>query len=250
LASAYAGEASTPVGAKVSAQEVFATPEPAAAGISEASITSLEAALHGAAPTLREEALHAAVSAWESLESRGEPIRPFLTVIDYSLPSTARRMWVFDLASHKLLFNELVAHGRNSGENMAESFSNEDGSLMTSLGAFVTGASYIGKNGYSLRLRGIDPDINDRAESRTIVIHGAPYVSDEFAHKVGRLGRSWGCPAVRPEIARQLIDQLKDQTLLYAWHPSLIASEAPALMSVSASHPASISLGVQSHSIH
>ena len=105
-------------------------------------MTSLEAALHGAAPTLREEALHAAVSAWESMESRGEAIRPFLTVIDYSLPSTARRMWVFDLASHKLLFNELVAHGRNSGENMAESFSNEDGSLMTSLGAFVTGASY------------------------------------------------------------------------------------------------------------
>src|SRR4030095_3252 len=184
----------------------------------------LEATLLQAAPTLHPEALHAALSAWDSLRNHGQVMRPFLTVIDYSLPSTAKRMWVFDLTSQPLLFNEWVAHGRNSGEDMTISFSNDEGSLMTSLGAFVTGTTYTGKNGYSLRLHGMDPGINDRAEVRTIVMHGAPYVSDDFARKVGRIGRSWGCPAVRTEIAHEMIDHLKDQTLLYAWHPSLNSS--------------------------
>ena len=91
---------------------------------------------------------------------------------------------------------------------------------MTSLGAFLTGATYVGRNGYSLRLHGLEPGVNDRAEARTIVVHGAPYVSEEFARKVGRLGRSHGCPALRPAIARTLIDLIKESTLLYAWHPS------------------------------
>ncbi|HEU5180957.1 MAG TPA: murein L,D-transpeptidase catalytic domain family protein [Candidatus Polarisedimenticolia bacterium] len=184
-------------------------------------VMELESALRRAAPTVRPEALHAALSAWEALNSRGQVARSLLTVIDYSLPSTAKRLWVFDLATHELLFNELVAHGRGSGENMAQFFSNEEGSLMTSLGAFVTGTTYNGKNGYSLKLHGIDAGLNDQAESRTIVMHGAPYVSETFAHTVGRLGRSHGCPAVRTEIAHDLIDRIKEQTLLYAWHPSM-----------------------------
>lgn len=187
----------------------------------------LEAALLKAAPTLHPQPLHAALSAWESLKSRGESIRSLLTVIDYSLPSTSKRMWVFDLASQKLLFHELVSHGRNSGEDRAEFFSNEEGTLMSSLGAFVTGTTYYGKNGYSLRLHGMNPGINDHAEARTIVVHGAPYVSEDFAHRVGRLGRSHGCPAVRTEVARALIDQVKGQSLLYAWHPSLDSPEPP-----------------------
>jgi hypothetical protein len=85
----------------------------------------------------------------------------------------------------------------------------------------VTGTTYNGRNGYSLRLRGMEPGVNDRAEARTIVVHGAPYVREEVAHTLGRLGRSYGCPAVRPEIARALIDEVKDRTLLYAWHPSI-----------------------------
>ena len=187
------------------------------------SIEVHEAALRRAAPTVRPEALRAALSAWESLNSRGEVARSLLTLIDYGLPSTARRLWVFDLTKHEVLFNELVAHGRGSGENMAETFSNVEGSLMTSLGTFLTGTTYTGRNGYSLKLRGLDLGINDQAESRTIVMHGAPYVSDEFARTVGRLGRSHGCPALRAEIARELIDRIKEQTLLYAWHPSLHA---------------------------
>lgn len=146
-------------------------------------------------------------------------------------------MWVFDLASQKLLFHELVSHGRNSGEDMAEFFSNEEGTLMTSLGAFVTGTTYTGKNGYSLRLRGMDPGINDQAAARTLVVHGAPYVSDDFAHRFGRLGRSHGCPAVRTEIARELIDLVKEQSLLYAWHPSLDSPEPPPDIASTTAHP-------------
>jgi hypothetical protein len=183
--------------------------------------STLEAALLATAPTLRPAALRAALSARNPLHARGEIARPLLTVIDYGMPSTARQLWVFDLASTKLLFHELVAHGRNSGENMATSFSNEDGSLMTSLGAFITGTTYVGKNGYSLRLRGMDQGVNDRAEARFIVVHGAPYVSEQFARKVGPLGRSHGCPAVRADVARTLIDRIRGGSLLDAWHPAL-----------------------------
>ena len=183
-----------------------------------ASFTGLESALLNAAPTLQPEALRAALRSWDALSAQGEITRPILTVIDYSLPSTSKRMWVFDLASQKLLFHELVAHGKNSGDNLTRWFSNQEGSLMTSLGAFVTGSTYIGKNGYTLRLRGMEPGVNDQAEARTIVMHGAPYVDEEVSRKLGRLGRSHGCPALRPAIARPLIDEIKDHTLLYAWY--------------------------------
>ena len=182
---------------------------------------ALEAALLRAAPTLRAEALHAALLARQRLAGSGLVTRPLVTIIDYSLPSTTRRLWVLDLAVRRVVYHELVAHGRNTGENEAIAFSNEEGSLKTSLGAFLTGATYMGKNGYSLRLRGMDPGLNDRAEARAIVMHGAPYVSEEFARVNGRLGRSWGCPAVSPSIEHALIDRVKEGTLLYAWHPSL-----------------------------
>ena len=181
----------------------------------------LESALREQAADLDPQALHAALVSFESLQARGDVSRPYLSVIDYGLPSTAKRLWVFDMASGRLLHNELVAHGRNSGEDLALFFSNEEGSYMTSLGAFVTGAAYDGKNGYSLRLRGTEPAVNDHAEARAIVLHGAPYVGETFAHEHGRLGRSHGCPAVRLEVARTLIDEIKDGSVIYAWHPSL-----------------------------
>jgi hypothetical protein len=200
---------------------------PAPTSVTSTSPSGIETALLHAAPEIRPAALRAAIAAWDDLRSRGEVSRPLLTVIDYGLPSTTKRMWVFDLASCKLLFHELVAHGRNSGEDATQTFSNETGSLMTSLGAFVTGETYTGRNGYSLRLRGMEPGVNDRAEARAIVVHGAPYVSEDVAHKLGRLGRSYGCPAVRTAIARPLIDELKDRTLVYAWHPSMMDGAAP-----------------------
>jgi hypothetical protein len=183
----------------------------------------LEISLLQAAPGLHPEALHAALASWETLSARGEVQRPLLSVIDYGLPSTEKRMWVFDLNTGRVVYHELVAHGRNSGEDNAVAFSNDDGSYMSSLGAFLTSRSYDGRNGYSLRLVGTEPNLNDRAEARAIVLHGAPYVDDEVARKLGRLGRSLGCPAVRPAVARPLIDEIKDGTLLYAWHPSLAA---------------------------
>ena len=142
-----------------------------------------------------------------------------LAVIDYSLPSTQRRLWVFDVERGRLLFEELVAHGRNTGDTAAEHFSNIEGSKMSSVGLFQTAETYYGSNGYSLRLRGLDPGFNDNALSRAIVMHGAPYVSQAIADRLGRLGRSWGCPAVRQEVARTVIDTLKGGALLFAYYP-------------------------------
>jgi hypothetical protein len=145
-----------------------------------------------------------------------------LTVIDYSRPSTQPRMWVFDVRTHELLFHELVAHGRGSGKTLATSFSNAPESNMTSLGLFKTAESYVGHNGYSLRLDGLDKGMNDNARERAIVIHGAPYVNAATAKANGYLGRSLGCPAVRPEVAKSLIDTVKGGGLLYAYYPSNI----------------------------
>jgi hypothetical protein len=142
-----------------------------------------------------------------------------LTVIDYSKPSSERRLWVFDLKSHELVYEELVAHGQGSGANMATEFSNNDESHQTSLGLFVTGDTYSGKNGYSLRLDGLDDGVNDRARERAIVMHGAPYVSEAFVKANGRLGRSWGCPAISNGIAREMIDRVKGGSLVFAYYP-------------------------------
>ena len=142
-----------------------------------------------------------------------------LTVIDYSKASTEPRLWVLDLEREQVLFEELVAHGRGSGENFATRFSNADGSHQTSLGLFRTADTYVGTNGYSLRLDGLEAGINDRARERAIVMHGAPYVSEFNLRTVGRLGRSHGCPALRPAIARTVIDTIKDGSLLFAYYP-------------------------------
>ena len=140
-----------------------------------------------------------------------------LAVIDYSKPSTERRLWVFDLRNANLLYDEYVAHGRGSGENMATSFSNTDGSHQTSLGLFTTAETYMGGNGYSLRMDGHEPGWNDNARGRLIVMHGAPYVNPMQARVQGRLGRSYGCPAVRPEVAKPMIDTLKQGQLVFAY---------------------------------
>ena len=142
-----------------------------------------------------------------------------LAVIDYSRPSTLPRLWVFDLQRKTLLFEEWVAHGRNTGANLAVKFSNDAGSLMSSIGAFVTGDTYEGHNGYSLRLNGLDAGFNDHALARAIVFHGASYVSANLIQDRGRLGRSFGCPAVRPEVAHRLIDAIRDGAFVFAYYP-------------------------------
>ena len=142
-----------------------------------------------------------------------------LAIIDYSKPSTEKRLWVFDVNKPRLLFHEYVAHGRGSGENYATSFSNTSGSFQSSLGLYRTADTYDGGNGYTLRLEGLDPGFNDRARERYIVMHGAPYVDPDLANTQGRLGRSLGCPALRPQIARQIIDTLRDGQWLFVYSP-------------------------------
>jgi hypothetical protein len=142
-----------------------------------------------------------------------------LTVIDYSVPSTKKRLWVYDLDSRELLHEELVAHGQGSGGNVPTNFSNEDESHRSSLGLFKTSETYIGKHGYSLRLDGLDKGFNDRARQRAIVMHGAKYVSEDLARSQGRIGRSWGCPALRDGIIREVIDDVKGGNLVFAYYP-------------------------------
>jgi hypothetical protein len=180
---------------------------------------SLEAALLKAAPGANAKVIGLAVRATQCSLAQGKAPVQRLAVIDYSMPSTEQRLWVFDLKKRKLLFHELVAHGRNSGENMAVKFSNQNESFATSLGLYRTQSSYVGQNGYSLRMEGLEPGFNDNAYERAIVIHGAPYVSPVLARANGRIGRSLGCPAVRPAIAHKLIDSMKDGQLLFSYYP-------------------------------
>jgi hypothetical protein len=161
-----------------------------------------------------------ALEATATAVERGDVADPgTLTVIDFSRPSTNRRMWVYDLRSRSLLFEELVSHGRGSGRTMATVFSNAPESHKSSLGLYRTAETYIGKHGYSLRLDGLEPGVNDRARERAIVMHGADYVNARAAQAQGYLGRSLGCPALRPEVTRQLIDAVKDGGLLFAYYP-------------------------------
>ena len=138
-----------------------------------------------------------------------------LTVIYFSLPSTEKRLWVLDLDSKQVLFHTLVAHGHNSGENMATNFSNENESNMSSLGFYVTQAEYVGKHGRSLKLVGLDEGYNDNALKRSVVMHGADYVSEDFIRQYGRLGRSLGCPALPMDQYAQIIDAVGGHTCLF-----------------------------------
>ena len=173
-----------------------------------------------ASPWPRREVLDLAMRAYQCGRSQGEfNQQPLLTVIDYSLPSTSRRLWVIDLASRRVLFNELVAHGANSGETYASEFSNRVGSRQTSIGLFRTDETYYGRHGLSLRLSGLEPGFNDRARERAIVMHGAPYVSDAVVSTYGSLGRSWGCPALPEEVNQQVIDRIQGGSAVFAYYP-------------------------------
>lgn len=170
-------------------------------------------------PGLDASVLALALEATECAMNRGEVDGETLTIIDYSLPSTERRLWTLDLESGEVLFHELVAHGINTGGNWARQFSNDDGSRQSSLGLFATADTYIGNNGYSLNLHGLEKGINDHALSRRIVMHGAWYVSEDLIRKQGRLGRSWGCPALDDEVAREVIDTVRDGSAVFIYYP-------------------------------
>ncbi len=172
-----------------------------------------------AAPAANPLAIRLALDAMRCAVAHGLAPARRLAVIDYSRPSTQRRLWIFDLTGPRLLMSELVAHGRNSGGDLATRFSNSDGSLESSLGLYQTLGTYEGDNGYSLRLQGLDAGFNDHAFARSVVIHGAPYVSRRFAQREGRLGRSWGCPAVSTRVAGRVIDSLKNGQMVFSYYP-------------------------------
>lgn len=177
-------------------------------------------ALARLAPAADPEVLALGLSAMQCAQAGGTGTdAQRLAVIDYSRSSLTPRLWVFDLGKHKLLYKELVAHGQGSGGDVPTTFSNADGTHASSLGLFVTRDTYQGKNGYSLRMQGLDAGFNDAAMSRAIVMHGAPYVSAEAGRKMGRLGRSWGCPAVRAAMAKPIIDVMKDGQFVFSYYP-------------------------------
>ncbi len=175
--------------------------------------------LHHAAPGLNQSALKSAVHAYQKAALKHLVKKPMLTVIDYSLPSSQQRMWIFDVNRHKLVMNTYVAHGQNSGMQKANHFSNTPSSKASSLGTFITKDTYSGHNGISLNLQGLEKGFNDNALNRRVVIHGAWYMDPSYIRQTGRAGRSWGCPAVAKSVASSLINTIKGGSVVFAYYP-------------------------------
>lgn len=161
-----------------------------------------------------------AMEGYFKLKEKGIIQKDILTLVDYSLSSNENRLWVIDLKNNSILFQSLVSHGRNSGNEFAAKFSDKPESYQSSLGFYVTGETYYGKHGYSLRLDGLDKGINSNARARAIVVHGADYVSEKFAKQNGRLGRSLGCLALSQDLTKEVIDTIKDKSCLFVYYPS------------------------------
>lgn len=140
---------------------------------------------------------------------------PVVTIIDFNRSSQTKRLWIIDVEKNQLLYNTLVAHGQGSGDDMATSFSNTVNSHQSSLGFYITSEIYRGKHGISMKLDGMDKEFNSRAKARAVVIHGADYVSQDFIDKHGRLGRSYGCPALPAELTQEIINTIKGNTCLF-----------------------------------
>jgi hypothetical protein len=171
------------------------------------------------APKLNKKVLSLALNAYQKASAKGAVKNPKLTVIDYSLPSSKQRMWIFDLKKEKLLYNTHVAHGQNSGMNVPKHFSNRPSSKATSLGTYLTRGTYFGSKGLSLNLQGLEKGFNDNAYSRRVVIHGAWYVEPGFIKRAGRAGRSWGCPSIAKTIAKPVINLIKGGSVVFAYYP-------------------------------
>jgi len=162
-----------------------------------------------------------ALKGYNKLEASGQLENPgIITIVDFSQSSKNKRMYVIDINEHKLLFNTLVAHGRNTGEEFAKNFSNESGTFKSSLGFYITKNQVMGnKVGLSLIIRGVEKGFNDNAISRQIIIHGADYATEEFIKKTGRLGRSYGCPSLPPDLIKPVIECIEAGTCLFIYNP-------------------------------
>ena len=193
--------------------------QPIAAVTHDSDVKSEIQHLSQAAPKLNKKVLKLALTAYLKAASNGSVKKPLLTVIDYSLPSSKQRMWVFDLAKDRLLYNTHVAHGRNSGNDVPNHFSNKPSSKESSLGTYVTRDTYFGSKGLSLNLQGLEHGFNDNAYNRRVVIHGAWYVEPDFIKRTGRAGRSWGCPSIAQTLAKPVINTIKGGSVVFAYFP-------------------------------
>ncbi len=174
----------------------------------------------GKGQKLNPEVFNKAMRGYLNLQAAGKLSsgKQILSVVDFTMPSKENRLWIIDMKAKKVIYNTFVAHGQGSGMDMATTFSNVDGTHASSLGFYVTSETYNGAHGNSLRLNGMDKGFNDAALSRGIVMHAADYVSKGNIAGQGRLGRSWGCPAVAPELAQPIINTIKGGTCLYIYH--------------------------------
>lgn len=163
-------------------------------------------------PSLDKKVLNRALEGLSKINIKNKEI---ITIIDYTKSANKKRLFVIDLKKEKILFDTYVAHGKNTGGEFAKKFSNNIDSLQSSVGFFKTSTTYIGKNGYSMRLDGLEKGINDKAMERNIVIHGASYATESYINKHGRLGRSWGCPAVPMNLNKDLINSIKGESIVY-----------------------------------
>lgn len=167
----------------------------------------------GLAGELNYEAFENACHGYTQIEHQN----PMMTVIDFSKPSTKERLYIIDMVRRVVVMRSHVAHGQGSGENYATSFGNDNGSHKSSLGFFLTGETYYGQNGYSMRLHGLESGINDKAYERAVVVHGAAYANPATCTANGRLGRSWGCPALPESLNREAIDLIKEGSVLFIY---------------------------------
>lgn len=149
-----------------------------------------------------------------------------ISIIDFSKPSSEKRLYILDMKNYRIIYNTLVSHGRNSGREMATQFSNQHSSYMSSPGFYITRETYEGKNGYSLKLEGLEPGINDNAYERGIVVHGAGYVNESYVQSQGYIGRSQGCPAVPSNLAAPVINTIRNGSCLFIYHPAYINRSA------------------------
>lgn len=158
------------------------------------------------------------IKGYNKLLAEGEIENEVLTIVDFSLPSTEKRMWILDMTDNKVLYNTFVAHGRNTGGNEATKFSNIPNSFQSSLGFYMTDGTYYGGNGLSLYLDGMEEGFNSKARERYIVLHGADYATPDFITRTGRLGRSYGCPSVPTELNKEIIDTIKGKSVMFIYH--------------------------------
>lgn len=166
------------------------------------------------------ECFNMALNGFYILKQKGLVQKNVLTLVDFSLSSNAKRLWVIDLEKNIILYQTLVAHGRNTGEEFACNFSNQAESFKSSIGFYATGEIYNGKHGSSLKLDGLEKGLNDNARERAVVIHGADYVSESFIKQNKRLGRSQGCPAIPVEMNGKIINVIKNKSCLFIYHPA------------------------------